>query len=166
MRVCPVRPAVTFGVCVAAMTAVLFLTSDIAAPNELLVLGPLGASNFGFVLGLNGPDSVLAQLQYHHLNRELADSKRVEFYQNHRAKDRQNRIQESDPVVSRSTKQKAPELGRMQELSSKSDLDADDPKYSSRVWRHQEPENNTFADLEVRVLLASFPGNGPRCFPQ
>jgi hypothetical protein len=146
------RPAVTIGVCIASVMVVIYLTSEIAAPNELLVLGPLGATNFGFVLGLNGPNSVLAQLQYNHLNRELEAAKHVEFQQKHRAKARQSSIQESTPAVFRSTKRTAREaLGRMQQLSSKSDLDPDDPKYSNRVWRHQEPENNTFADLEVRL---------------
>jgi hypothetical protein len=154
------RLAVTIGVCIASIIAVAYLTSDISAKNELLVLGPLGASNLGFVLGLDGPDSVLAQLQYNHFNRELEDSKRVDFHQKHRAKDRQNRIQESSQALSRGTKRTEPVLGRMQELSSQSDLDADDPKYSSRVWRHQEPENNTFADLEVRIEY-SFPRDGP-----
>ena len=145
------RPAVTIGVCVASIMAAVYLTSDIAARNELLVLGPLGASNLGFVLGLRGPDSVLAQLQYNHLNRELEDSKRAEFHHKYRAKGRQHTIRESNSVVAQARNRAAPQLGRMQQLSSKSDLDPDDPLYSNRVWRHQEPENNTFADLEVRV---------------
>ncbi len=116
--------------------------TDSSKTSELLVLGPLGP-NFGFVLGLSGADAVLAQLHYDHLNH-----KRIHHHVASAVAQLSGRKADAQERANLRWRQ-----GRLQELSSDSeaasDLDADDPKFSNRIWKHQEPENNTFADLEV-----------------
>ena len=142
-----VRLALPFFIitCTICILTFLSVTPKDDSPDSLLVLGPLGLDNFGFVLGLSGADSVLAQLRYTHMEHIHRRPRRPPHTT-------------SQPgeltLVKRFARPKRTIdqfQGRMQELSSQGDdeLDADDPRYSNRVWKHQEPENNTFADLEV-----------------
>lgn len=135
-------------VCVVCSLSTLIFISvnwiNSSTTSSLLAVGPLGP-NFGFVLGLSGANAVLAQLRYAHLThvrtRHHAKSQSLPLL------DRKAYRRENVGVRSRQ--------GRLQQLSSgsesESDLDADDPRFSNRIWKHQEPENNTFADLQVRI---------------
>ena len=146
--------------CVVAclVLGVIFTNIQPEGPSELLVLGPLGANPLGFVLGLSGADSVLAQLQVNHLNHVLSHPHDKNVL--HRQAGILGQIK-SDRIDSGSHKKDvildelSPSRTQKLSLSSSKDesRDADDLDHSAILWRHHKPDSNAFDDVKVTPCI-------------